>query len=440
MDSNSAGNLRQIFMLLTLLVGGVALESQVSLQGSRPINKDQIYYHRLGDQNVDARLWEDPFQAVNQYQKRSRSLGPKFDCKNARENRKNNLQYQINSRISESITILGVLVSSGPYFVDAENRRRTRYAVLSGLASAEYHPENSENIRYLSGGDELCENSENIGYLSGGDELCHEIRVFREPIPPVLPYEWFKNEKGKGWVLVLWLDNYHFFQKPIKKNSSDENSHCLKNEKGALKRIQQLFSKLAKGDNREKHFKLIGSTSAADLRNTFEKIKELVGENNPSSISSEAIIQIQELLRPFTQADKNDKVLCRKISQSFSTDIKPTAGKNEKIRYRLIGPTESTYLMEMVDNVAKFKGKGSTSIEPVLEIYSTRATKDEDLILEPLKKNYQFVVCSKILIPISVSFWNLLQSVVCSKILIPISVSFAPRLPIIILPGRWSGI
>ena len=56
-------------MLLTLLVGGVALESQVSLQGSRPINKDQIYYHRPGDQNVDARLWEDPFLAVQKHEK-----------------------------------------------------------------------------------------------------------------------------------------------------------------------------------------------------------------------------------------------------------------------------------------------------------------------------------------------------------------------------------
>ena len=168
MDPNKGGGLGSIFMLLTLLVGGVALESQISLKASRPINKNQIHYNRLVDENVDARLWEDPFEAVYQYQKRVKPTDTKITLWKT-------LLGKIKSESSGTVTLLGVLVSSGPYFVNAENRRRTRYAVLSGLASSGYLPENSEYIGYLKGGD------------SSFQQNPKGPKVVRSFLPPVLP-------------------------------------------------------------------------------------------------------------------------------------------------------------------------------------------------------------------------------------------------------------
>lgn len=50
----------------------------------------------------------------------------------------------------QGLLILSVLLHGGPYPEDAENRMRTRYAVLSALGQAGYKPKQSEHIRYVS--------------------------------------------------------------------------------------------------------------------------------------------------------------------------------------------------------------------------------------------------------------------------------------------------
>jgi hypothetical protein len=261
MDSNSAGNIRQIFMLLTLLVGGVALESQVSLQGSRPVLSSKIYQYHIGVEDIDARLWQDPFQAIYKYemgraqQRKDLGLAPDIDqrdqvSKSHKKKFKEELKQQ---QDSGSLTLLGVLVPGGPYFVDAENRRRTRYAVLSGLASSNFHPENSEYIGYLNGGD--------WDYFkqSGNPETYHD------PVPLTLPFEWFtqkeKNKKSEK-VLVLWLEADHF-------------SHEHNGKQEPLQGLRELYEEFFPEKNKKQvPFKLIGPPDSTQLQEMVQEVSD----------------------------------------------------------------------------------------------------------------------------------------------------------------------
>ncbi|HTO10573.1 MAG TPA: hypothetical protein VMQ51_03295, partial [Candidatus Binatia bacterium] len=75
------------------------------------------------------------------------------------------------------LIIMPVFTFGGPYADDAENRRRTRYAVLSALAASSY----------------LVNDNRRIGY----------VRLESGPVR-VIPYEWLSGRDSK--ILLLWLD------------------------------------------------------------------------------------------------------------------------------------------------------------------------------------------------------------------------------------------
>ena len=61
-------------------------------------------------------------------------------CFNLKENAK---------KKSVQVNVLCVLVGGGPYFENAENRRRRRYAVLSALDVSGYSPKDAQHIGYF---------------------------------------------------------------------------------------------------------------------------------------------------------------------------------------------------------------------------------------------------------------------------------------------------
>jgi hypothetical protein len=249
-------------MLLTFLVGGVALESQVNLTGSRPVLSSKIYQYHIGVEDIDARLWQDPFQAIYKYEigraQQLKDLGLTPDLKQRNQvsesHKKIFLKELKQQQDLGTLTLLGVLVPGGPYFVDAENRRRTRYAVLSGLASSKFHPENSEYIGYLNGGDWVYSEQ------SGNPEIYHS------PLPLTLPFEWFtrKNKNNKREkVLVLWLEADHF-------------SHEHDGKQEPLQGLRELYkSFFGKGNNKKRvPFKVIGPPGSTQLQEIVQEVSD----------------------------------------------------------------------------------------------------------------------------------------------------------------------
>lgn len=108
----------------------------------------------VGPEEVEARLWQDPFTAVDQHlakeneQGEQDSFGPDALAKRIAE-----LQAPPASGEEANpgkVLVLTIMLRGGSYAEDVEQRRRRRYAVLSALGVAGYAPSDSEHIGYFS--------------------------------------------------------------------------------------------------------------------------------------------------------------------------------------------------------------------------------------------------------------------------------------------------
>lgn len=183
---------------VALIVASLFLHSQAPLKGDRPPETDKSKYRSLAEQNVDARLWQDPFAAMERYREENEKPPIKnescaeFELQNPQDKSDAHsmecLAGQINEKSkTKKVAILGVMVGGEPYKEDQERRRRTRYAVVSGLSAAGYTPANAEHIGYFKPVD-----LEEIGQEA-------------------VPYEWFAGKVDNHVpVLVLWLDDSAF--------------------------------------------------------------------------------------------------------------------------------------------------------------------------------------------------------------------------------------
>ncbi len=170
---------------LALLLG-LGLVSQISFHPSRPQQPLQIEEGPLKGENIQARLWQDPFAAVARHEKR---FPGKTDCEIQERNR---LFSENILADAKKIIVLGVMVFGGPYPADVEMRTRYRYAVLSALGRLDYAPEDERHLGCLH----------NLLQEDGG--------------PKVIPYEWFKLPTDPGQkILVLWLKDESFLSRPL---------------------------------------------------------------------------------------------------------------------------------------------------------------------------------------------------------------------------------
>ncbi len=155
-EGNRGGSSIPIAPLVALLLfaGGLLVQHQ-PLQSDRPVAEiHQATVPHYG-QDVEARLWQDPLEAV-QVADRAGST-----ASNGNERSDNAVCGQpsaechtptwLKKAIGEAgkgTLVLPVMIFGGPYAEDAEDRRRNRYAVLSGLIDKGYQPVYSRGIGY----------------------------------------------------------------------------------------------------------------------------------------------------------------------------------------------------------------------------------------------------------------------------------------------------
>ncbi len=203
MDSSSEkkSNELPIPALASLLLASLAVLVQqfAPLESPRPIIPNVANHSYQDIEDVNARLWQDPFAALTQHD--PSPLNTEI-CPGL-ESRQHHDVVALACSIVEfhkkvkgkTINVLGVMVFGGPYAEDAESRRRTRYAVLSGLAVKDYAPVDSEHIGYF--------------------EKPTTLKLLSEKVP----FEWFKATnavKDSSPVLLLWLDETAFTFEPLK--------------------------------------------------------------------------------------------------------------------------------------------------------------------------------------------------------------------------------
>jgi len=253
-----------------------------ALEGIRPGSDSQRIPQVHGIEDVQARLWQDPFAAVAAHREspvqglQQAQLSGKvkipgssgneptvveiklepYESKNQVSDASqrhgfnrltDEISAQANHEVSDfpGVTVLAVMVSAGPYAKQAETRKRMRYAVLSGLGASDFFPLDSGHIGYVD--DLNRERKESRLKLSDG----------AEQLPLVMPYEWFSQtrEQHDKRLLLLWLDEDAFAHKPLTK-------------------LDELFSLLG-GADEVPDINLIGPWSSDTLKKMVQELDKL---------------------------------------------------------------------------------------------------------------------------------------------------------------------
>jgi len=200
------------------------------LGSSRP-KSDGVEFDSVGDQDVQARLWADPFRAVSDYGREYPTTmpadGSSGEFKSSQPHTIDDLRVTMQQFIKpdKRLLILPVLVRGAAYAEDAEVRLRTRYALLAALNNSGYVPHDSEHLGFIT------------------EPWLTDRQVESDPVPDVgstnleIPYEWLTHDDAyppaaavaesnnanpqsitgarATHILVLWLDDTQLMHRPL---------------------------------------------------------------------------------------------------------------------------------------------------------------------------------------------------------------------------------
>jgi hypothetical protein len=188
-DNPSNGNFTNYGIILAALVSASALFfPPFPALDMRPRSAEPLVHETASVQDVDARMWQDPFEVIARAVKNPQDPNYCNDhvshCSPPIDQLRNSKQLEAD----ENPVLLGVSVPGGPYPEDQEARRRTRYAVVSGLDVVNYVPNNARGIGY---------------YVL---QRQHDDAM---PPPAIIPFELFEAKSAatpKKKIAVLWLN------------------------------------------------------------------------------------------------------------------------------------------------------------------------------------------------------------------------------------------
>jgi hypothetical protein len=238
-DKNGKNPLKAISAIMVLFTAlGVIVYIKAPLKGVRP-SMPEIHER---SQKVRARLWQDPFQAVLDQAKTKDGAKPSGLCLlDPILIEVAPLQEEINQHLNEQkkITVLGVMDFGEPYAEAMELRLRQRYAVVSALGRLKFVPQDSEHLCFIR--------------IFQSQKECVEARN-EISLSTILPFEWFVSKDQEEAVLLIWINDEVFQEKPLEK-------------------LAVLMSPLQSHDKQDQlKFKIIGPAGSTTL---LEMLKEL---------------------------------------------------------------------------------------------------------------------------------------------------------------------
>jgi hypothetical protein len=226
-EDKSSPNLTNAGAVFAAIVaaGFYFLHQEAPLIDSRPAAPESYIRRESTPQNVSARLWQDPIEAVDK-DLRKQDREEKCDEPLATPS----CMPPVSRREKDTL-ILGVTISGAPYSEDAEQRRRTRYAVLAGLERAGFVPKDARHIGYFHWRpdrilieDSLPPISAELPFFAWPRKIqqSRQFSITAEETPDhfVIPYEKFeRGEEDIRRVLVLWLSEDILRGQPLSKLS-----------------------------------------------------------------------------------------------------------------------------------------------------------------------------------------------------------------------------
>ncbi|MGH0035652.1 MAG: hypothetical protein ACQGVK_11560 [Myxococcota bacterium] len=203
--------------LLVLAALGLFAWQSAPLQSARPGSDEPPTHEQWPDDEIPARLWQDPIHAAELHRERLRKRGA--GTRDA-DSKQDPLPVQIAREEKKGeVVVLLVPLTPGSYAEIEERRRRRRYAILAALGDSGFVPRSAETLGLHSLTSKCGKESSESCTLE-------------------LPYEWYEFEartarvpgQGEGAaheagdreakapeksVLLLWLDEIWLGEKPF---------------------------------------------------------------------------------------------------------------------------------------------------------------------------------------------------------------------------------
>src|ERR1700722_5966343 len=152
------------------------------LERTRPPTTEAFLREQPSLQDVEARLWQDPFAAVADKLAKSNDL-KRENCEKKVEIRDDHCRSPLRKAQQTPLVMIASAVGS-PYSEDHEYRRRLRYAILAGLSRQGFVPRDPEHL----------------GFFWPRAVIHSKIRL-----PEIVPFEEFRGNNGQP-ALLFWFD------------------------------------------------------------------------------------------------------------------------------------------------------------------------------------------------------------------------------------------
>jgi len=226
----------------------------------------------IAEQDVDARLWQDPLAVV-----RRAKEAEKTEAKPNRtiDTLAQNIADRAESDKPRHILLLAAMLDAGPYIEQGESRLRSRQAVLEALSEGKFVPADSEHIGFVTA--QWPPENEAMAIEDGlllPWERCEAVDKSTAQIFP----------ENTSSIFVLWLPAANFNTYPLARFAA----------------LITWLTKHVRTDLRKNiDVKLIGPLNSTGLQNMFQEVRDW----------REATLKIQlmgeDVLRKQAQADKD---------------------------------------------------------------------------------------------------------------------------------------
>jgi hypothetical protein len=123
------------------------------LVSTRPATPSSKVTERNADQDVDARLWQDPLAVVQKAKAQLEEAQAKAPISKRDSHSLSSFAAHIKEADADTeneVLLLPVMLDSGPYLEQAESRLRARQAVMEALSESNFIPVDGEHIGFVS--------------------------------------------------------------------------------------------------------------------------------------------------------------------------------------------------------------------------------------------------------------------------------------------------
>jgi hypothetical protein len=287
------------------------------LVSSRPTAPAEKPLEIVAEQNVDARLWQDPIAVA---EKQKASLDSDIEAQRALPDVVNSHDIGALAELLEHadsfpndpkdvsehkpLLLLAVMLEAGPYSEQGEARLRTRQAVLEGLSESGFVPKDAEHIGFVT-----------ASWPPGGTGSGSSATIKRALLLPWEECDATERTRSSGVkrVFVLWLPAMSFTPDP-------------------LRRFAVIIDQLVEHIRDKIDVKLIGPANSAGLIDMIREVREThEGETRDGlNDATQKALQGVTVISPLATA--SDEALLYDPSSAPSASDVPPSSPNESVK------------------------------------------------------------------------------------------------------------